>query len=367
MKDASASNNQHLIVSTNESTRGELGVMSNVIHMSSRGRHGDEGAVPSVTSAEVRALNLELESWQLHGLETESPEHITTQLMPQASKLLQRARDLLRSVDSDHRDSGAYGARPDDIAFFALRELSCGERQLARAAADGTPWRVVEVCEQMRGQLMNACSALLRALSQRMGVEVVDEVREREIARAIRVRRRLASFRAGLSRGARTAGDDVFRQMRLAGAAVAKLIGADEYEDFRLSDRMLVSSIQRDILTWVASGREARDARRVWEDLMNFVELSQGVNHNVQLAEHDERALAGLASSLAGRPAHEALSSELQPVVRSLWGLHPRLDALIECDEPRTAAEWRGCIRDLQSELRTSVESSPIALAAGHA
>lgn len=336
--------------------------MNNVIPMSTRIRPGGSTGAPAELLAQVRALNLELEQWRLYGLESESAEHVAAHVMPVGARLLSRAHELFASLEDDAAEGLAAETRPGDIAYFALLEITKLQSTLSNASPELPPWRRVELCELIRGQLMNACSALQRVLSEEPEAEL-DEVQEREVARALRVRSRLAAFRAGLAAGARTAIDDPTRRMRLAGTALAMLVGSTEYQDFRLSDRMLVRAIQRDILAWMSSAqRDAREAQRVWEDLMGFVELSRQVNRHVSLSRHDEGALARLATSLAGRPAYDPLPSPLEPLVRALWGLHPRLDALIESTKPRTCAAWRDCIRDIRGEQARPSVADPLAL-----
>ena len=78
--------------------------------------------------------------------------------------------------------------------------------------------------------------------------------------------------------------------------------------------------------------------------------------------ETAEATLARLATSLAGRPAYDPLPSHLEPLARALWGLHPRLDALLESPQPRTCAAWRDCIRDLRGERARPSEVDPFAV-----
>lgn len=304
--------------------------------------------VPPPGLAQVQDLNAQLKAWSLHDLEARPEQR--PEAVAQAGVLLERAQELLSAIEhSTSPTSTAWdGPKPEDVAFFARHELSDLSDALAALDEDASSSQVVETCQRQRGRLMKSCSALHQALCGHAGYECVDEVRVSELADALRVRARFASFWAELGRGLRLAGDDMTRRLRLAGTVVAMLVGSPEYRDFRIGDRELIRAIQREILTWLRSPvREPRQAQRIWGDLMGFVEISRSINRRTEFQEHDEQALSELGEALAGYPPNASFPAKLEPLVRSLWGRYPTLDRLIQSESAPPAGVWCRCVRKL--------------------
>ena len=298
---------------------------------------------------EVQDLNAELQAWPLQDLELAPAERQTT--ISRAQQLLERARELLQSLEGRSTPTSTTwgGPKPEDVAFFALREISGLHAALERLDDGASARQVMETCERQRGLLMKACSALHRALCRHAGYDCTDEVWASEVAKALRVRARFASFRAHLDRGLRISGEEMTRRMRLAGTVLAMLVGSKEYQDLRIGDRALILSIQREILAWLASPSpdELHCATRIWGDLMGFVEITRGINRRAEFEEHDEQAMSRLSEALAGCGPSEPLSSELQSIACSLWGRYPTLDRLIE-GEPQPSGVWYECVCELR-------------------
>jgi len=344
-------------------------VFENVVQITScEGTAGtiDPGLPPTGLLA-IQELATELESWPLSHLESKSQQQAAAEAFPRAYEFLGRAQDLFVSIgskDEEYNDTSSTGSTPEDIAFFTLHELSTLQRTLSQVETSVPPtWRLIEACEQMRGQLMKACWALHLALCRRANYECEDLTRASELAKAIRVRTRLAKFRGNLAAGLQTTGDEVTRRMRLAGTLIAMMIGSNEYPDFRISDRVLIGEIQQEILGWLISPiQEPREALRIWEDLMGFVELSRGINRRVELQEHDEQALRRLFAALQRYSPTEVFPTELRPMAQPLRGLEPALDELIESSVPLSVGLWLQRLRESQPE--ESIPTCPSAATA---
>jgi len=317
--------------------------------------------VPPAAVNEVRALNAELQAWSLLGFEVVSREKVEAEVLPRASELLARSRTFFESIDGDNEVPTRGDVAPaEDIAFFALQEISAMQGEISRFDPETQAWQIVEVLERQRGSLMAACSALHQSLCHRAGCEYVDDVRATEVAKAVRVRSKLAWFRAELIRGTWLAGDEIIRRVRLAGTVITKLMNSDEFEDFRFGDRMLIRENHRAILAWLrCPHKERQKAQRIWDDLLGFAEISRGINRQADLEEHDGEVLYRLAQELDEVPDGESIPDELRSMVRSLWGLHPHLDELIESQKPRPLLEWRHCVQRLSVAVVERLRTRP--------
>lgn len=309
---------------------------------------------PPAGLLEIQGLNSELQEWPLHHLESGPRQTIAAEVFPRAAEFLVRTRDLLASIGTENSDATPRDvSTPQDIVFFALRDITKLQQELSEISIPTTPtWRLIEVCERQRGQLMKVCSALHRALCRQADYECLDTVSASELMTALRVRTRLAKFRRMLADGLQAAGDELVRRMRSAGTIIAMMVGSNEYDDFRLGDRVLIHGIQRDIGVWLASSsQESHKAERIWEDLMGFVAISQNINRRTELQEHDEQAISQLLLALDGYPLSDPFPTKLRLVVGPLLGCHRTLDQLIESKERRSVRAWREALDEVRPTI----------------
>ncbi|MCH9680739.1 MAG: hypothetical protein K0V04_04825 [Deltaproteobacteria bacterium] len=268
----------------------------------------------------VEALGRRAQQWDLFGLERSDRHDVAAQVVPEALRLLAYAQVVLPVVDADDSPREGANATCADIVYFTLLEI---ERM--RASFDALDpalpsWRVVQMCDRMRGQLIGASSALHQALCRQAGLTGPDPVRAIELARGLKLRDRYAEFRDQLALVKEAAGDDLLERLRLAAVTVAILIDSAEYHDMRVGDRVLVTQLQHGIVDWLGSpDQDRRIAARLWSDLVTFVQLSQAISQRAVLQEHDRDNPADSEPACGPRRARaasrEGLAAAMAPSV----------------------------------------------------
>ncbi|MCA9706582.1 MAG: hypothetical protein KDK70_12085 [Myxococcales bacterium] len=326
------------------------------------------GLAPQEIVDEVGAMMRRLNEWHLHELETSSTEEIRILACGMARKLLGTATALfervLQSTQSSEPDPVDFlddetdlfleqvdrtveafaTSASADIAFIAKLEMQSLGRELDAITPAWDGWKVIELCERIRRHIVKATTALRRTLGQEMAFVLPgDEIYVTELARSIRVRRRLGVFRRRVIETEHTHGRAMDLRLRLVGTNIAMLICRSEYRDFRIGDRVLLRDIQRTILAYLRDAeRSYQGGDRIWHDVLGALEISRQINRRPELLEHDHLMLGSLAQSLRDRTYDD--DSQLVERAQAVFGRDDALDELILEGGPIDRDRWLAAI-----------------------
>jgi hypothetical protein len=298
------------------------------------------------------------------------PAHeLREQLVPRVRELGQRTVDVLSELldeVGEPREGAANVspatevlARAADLSFMGRWELSRKLRELASVDDEDDAWALIAVSASTRRRIVKIGTAVDGLLAQATGEEAALEDHDREeLARSLVVRRRYMELRATLRDTLTAEGLSDERRVRLVAVNLAKLVGAEIYEDFRIADRKMFRDLQHRILVWLRAVRagehgSTEGGRQLLGDVLAFVELLARVNDRAELREHDrgriEHALGMEAPSVR----------ELGVELNALRGRDDELDELLRLGERADPAAMRPCLERLRITLG-GVDSSAV-------
>jgi hypothetical protein len=256
--------------------------------------------------------------------------------------------------------TGSAARRIADISFIARMELSRMQHKLSSFKDTSNHWEYVNICASIRRRVLKSADSLERAICHHEGLPSDNVWHESSVQMGLLTRRAYAIFARSLKSDIPPNADDLFARVRSAGSALAKLIGREGYEDFKIADRRLLRAIQQRVLEWLRDGQKAeetfrvRAGQRLWQDIVGSANLILQVSNRPELIEHDAAVIEELHALTARSPAQEL---QLEPVqgelLRSLYGLDVALDRYIEHGDTRSGSQLRSLLERL-GEARKS-------------
>jgi hypothetical protein len=130
------------------------------------------------------------------------------------------------------------------------------------------------------------------------------------------------------------------------------LVGWDVYPQLRVRDRLQLRDLQRRVLDWLRSDRDATAGRRLWEDLVGFVRMLAQVSRRQELVEHDAKVVHDARERLAVG-SHGVVPDDLLAALTSLTGLDDDVDMLLASPEKARAGAWSPHLERLAQQLRS--------------
>ncbi|MCH9683579.1 MAG: hypothetical protein K0V04_19230 [Deltaproteobacteria bacterium] len=297
----------------------------------------------------IEGLMLQITRWRPTAVEDEQPHAARAVALPWASRLIARSRSTLERVE---RSSSFPKVARTELVPMGLCELAELERKLDQLEPHAPTWRLVDVCARTQGRLSRIFGVMHRVLCDYEQVERARPWDELEQTQALQSRRILAALWSGV----RQAGDihDPTTRLRRAAMALSEAVSARYYRDLRIGDRVLLQEIQRELLRWLDSERDARDGEHIWQDLMGFVELTRGINRRQELIDHDRKTARVLAHALPDLSPEQQLPEELWSRARTLRGWHQDVDPIVRCGRATTVAQWSPLLPLLQQHCGVS-------------
>jgi hypothetical protein len=216
-----------------------------------------------------------------------------------------------------------------DFCFTAHSELSRCRRQLV--AATGRDDDLVVVCESVHRKLRRSLAAVLEASSRAGGLDdPLLPSREGDIEAALAVRAMYAKFRRSLPSFDLAEPSSVRRALRFAAVSLAVMFGSADFAETRISDRLMLMSLQGRILRWARSSNEATEGARLCSDIATAADLLRAINLRQELVAHDAELIdAALHTTPPGGSDDDALRSWIGDL-RGLRGRDDELDGLLD-------------------------------------
>ncbi len=256
--------------------------------------------------------------------------------------------------------SGSGVRRVADLAFVARLELRRQRRKLGGVDADDDPWEHIAVYAGVRRNILKSTAALETAICEYEGIADRHRWYADSVRRALRIRHAYASFRDSLHLDQSPTHTDVHRRIRGAGIAIARLIGRDGYEDYKIRDRRMLRDLQRRMLKWLRgyskdepSEFHIRSGIRLWQDVVGLANLLMQVSNRPELCDHDAAAIGDLFEVLFGgfAPATRITPAQLDRL-RTLRGLDSELDECVQLGEDCPMETWRQVLSRVRDHLR---------------
>lgn len=340
----------------------------------------------------ITALAVRVQSVDVRAYESLPTSRLASELRPIVAELLQAASAIVTTVldatDSpDSAPSSPSAERGDallapyvpfeqavdvaiqaqanaslrtvsDIAFLAQLELRQRRDRLDRVATCDSATAIVGECDSALRRISKALTSLDLALA-RAGVVAepkLDFTSELEVS--LLVRKSCAKLRARILAGGAPTPEALHARIRLAGTTIAMLVGWDVYPSLRVRDRLQLRDLQRRVLDWLRTDRDATAGMHLWQDLVGFIEMLALVNRRQELVEHDTLVLREAAAGLASLSATAIVPPALMTRLAALEGIDDEVDALLASGERESTRAWTAQIERL-AHLRRSAEGAP--------
>jgi hypothetical protein len=248
--------------------------------------------------------------------------------------------------------------RITDLAFMARWELKAQVASLRELATETRLWTIVAECGAARRKLTKSLTAVEIAIAAFEGGESLLEPHYRtERQRALETRRAYARLRQELRRLPEFDDTTGIANLRVAGIAIAVLVGQEIYDDLRISDRIQLRGIQQRILEHLREDIERRGntrsndaAQRTFQDLVTCTDLFLQVNQRTELVEHDKALIDAAVRELERLGPDGAVSEEWIARARGLVGRDAVIDELLRTESSDGDA-WRAALECARAGL----------------
>lgn len=252
-------------------------------------------------------------------------------------------------------DGGDAGGDPRqhvaEVAFMARWELRQKIEALRTTTAGEEAWEVISRCSSGLRRVRKTAAAIERALCEAEGLTPCLHYRT-ELSIALAVRRCYGRFLRGLQEAGTADEESVARVLRSVSSCIAKLIGLDEYSEFRITDRIHIRQLQQRVLDWARLKEDARTGIRLWQDVNAFARLLGQINQRQELIAHDRQRVEEAFTALVADSRRDAfVTEESVAPFRVLEGLDPALDALLASPKGTLAVEWMVPLQRLRARL----------------
>lgn len=249
-----------------------------------------------------------------------------------------------RSTDTQRSPVTVVG----DFAFLAGLELRQRAARIEHLA-EGAPAQVLIIesdsaLRSVRKVLRTLDRALVRASLAEPRLDFLSELET-----SLEVRRVYAKLRAQVRALGEPHDGATEAHLQAVGMAIATVVGWTGFLSLRARDRLELRELQRRLIAWFRSGRDAAAAARLWQDIGFFVASLAGVSGRQELTEHDARVVEECSDAMPAKGG--AVPGHVFEALRALEGLDDEVDALLTSERRLDADAWRGPLERLRSRF----------------
>jgi hypothetical protein len=244
-------------------------------------------------------------------------------------------RRFERAVDAAVASNRVSLEAIDEVAFMAQLELrQCAER-LERVSIDCEAATLLSECDSSLRRLRKSLNAVGLTIARVLGVAPLAEYTS-ELEGSLAVRRALAGLRTRVTRGGEPAANKMRERFSQIANQIEILVSWDIYAGIRVSDRLLLRSLQQRLLAWLNGVNATPEfGIRLWQDITACVEMFALVNRRQELVEHDAALLTQCVAALRAQAPQAQVDATFWRRLRAVEGLDVELDALLKRPEPR--------------------------------
>ncbi len=290
-----------------------------------------------------------------------------TTAAPRTIAMLDRAKQLLIEIDNHYEPQWSANASDEDIAesditpeqeicdlvFLCLNEIRPCRKRLVRAIQSGNQAKIIATSGEAYRRLNTALIPLENALARADG-RIPPTRMEWDLEISLQVRRLYADLRKELQ----TVPDATDAQIRESLISFVlrfdDMKERDDYRFLRFDDRVHLDSLLKGTRAWLREGQEgdAKTGRRIWQELVNLVELMRQISIRTELRTYDRQLIRRACRELFDvEPRPEVMSPHLEEELVNLLGLDDELDWLIRNATAHPPKFWEHCLRRLLDKI----------------
>ena len=260
-----------------------------------------------------------------------------------------RAFEELEAVESQRPGSSEIA----DECFVARLGLAESLRMLGRVDETTDGWDVLTRANHTIGTLVKSAVNLEINLCQSFDL-IPRLARLGDVERAVGLRSAYRRMLRAVSKAGEPADDEVSQRLLHSRRALDVLLEQAIPTGMRIGDRREAVLLRRRIDQWLEGQpeTEARDGRRIWQDLVGFAELLLHINERQELIGHDIEVARRVLERLPGEPPAAERVVPLPEELARLYGRDAELDALIERGGSVPVRELRERLEALLSGLK---------------
>lgn len=257
-------------------------------------------------------------------------------------------------IDGATRDGSAKEATSQtaDLAFVANIELRDRQRRITGLDTSSEAVPIVSECDSALRRIRKSLTAVELVIAGVLGVPHRLDF-ETELAVSLQIRCAYTRFRQAVA-GPVPTRDTLRRSLRAAGTRIAMLVGRAIYPQLRVRDRLQIRAFQGQILAWLRgeSSFDLQVGRRLWQDLVGFLNILSAVSRRQELVEHDRAVIGSACCELQdGATTQSRVADASFEQLRALYGLDHELDELLASEE-RSAKKWIAALARMRIQLR---------------
>jgi hypothetical protein len=238
-----------------------------------------------------------------------------------------------------------------DAVMLARMGLRARQRSLQALGGRAAPVERLSAAGGALRTIQKSLSAVDRAMAGAEKVPVSIDFYGHAVERSLQIRRSYVSLHRAVAQQAPPRNGELRGRLRLAGNAMAQILGLGVAVHLRTGDRALLMMIHARVREWLA--RREDDAphldagRRLWQDVLNTATMFLDVNRREELVQHDAQIVRDALHYLAAvGDLDEAGYRVLRERLSRIAGRSAVLDLLL-------TQPW---VPDLAREVRFALE-----------
>lgn len=163
---------------------------------------------------------------------------------------------------------------------------------------------------------------------------------------AIRVRRLFGKFRSQVGADPEVE-DDVAARLERAAAGLEWMVGSPGFAEIRIDEQVRCNLLKEHVEDWIAAGRKAERAARIWSGILAFVGYLAEINDRGDLVSFDQQLLVWGIDAIQRHGA----TGEILERLGDLYGRDGGLDALLDEPQGVTTAVWTAHLRRVLTQM----------------
>lgn len=235
-------------------------------------------------------------------------------------------------------ENPAKGGDSDAAGLCVLARMEMARRldQLRQHETGGDLWSFLICCNQVRGSLIRAAtaveSAICRHTSQKPELNFPSDLES-----ALRIRGEYLGFHTKVDLCGDPSPEQLHDRMLTVAAVMAGMIKSPNYHEFRTNDRFQLRKLETQITDWLAQGDQADSQTGIylWQEISALSALFLEINNREELVQYDRGVvLTTLERLYLGGPLNADDQIRLHETLITTQGRDAELDDLVRANAP---------------------------------
>ncbi len=164
---------------------------------------------------------------------------------------------------------------------------------------------------------------------------------------SLRIRHLFGKFRRQIGADPAVDHGRVGDRLDRAAAGFEWMAGSPSFAEIRVDEQVRCNLLKEHVEEWVAGGRRADGAARIWSGILAFVGYLAEINDRSDLVSFDQQLLVWGIDTIQ----RHGVTAEILERFGDLYGRDPGLDVLLDEPEGVTAAIWTGHLRRVLTQM----------------